>query len=75
MSRSASGNERILIVNVFDALTSVRPHKKAWTIKVSVAMIKENSGKHFDPSLFELFVQELPGIVAIRKRFSEKSET
>lgn len=59
------------LADVFDALTSVRPYKKAWTIEAAVEYIEENSGKHFDPELVALFPRELPGIVAIRERFAE----
>jgi putative two-component system response regulator len=59
------------LADVFDALTSERPYKKAWTVEAAVDMIKENSGKHFDPALVEIFLRELPGIMEIRERFSE----
>ena len=59
------------LADVFDALTSVRPYKKAWTIEAAVGYIAENSGKHFDPELVAVFPRELPGIVAIRERFAE----
>jgi len=36
-----------------------------------VDLIKENSGKHFDPNLVGVFLQEPPGIVEIRERFAE----
>ena len=62
------------LADVFDALTSVRPYKKAWTVDAAVDLIKENSGRHFDPALVEAFVQELPGIVAIRERFAEPGQ-
>ena len=41
------------VADVFDALTSVRPYKKAWTVETAVDLIRENSGKHFDPALVE----------------------
>ncbi len=59
------------LADVFDALTSVRPYKKAWTIEAAVAMIKENSGRHFDPELVEVFMRELPEILKILERFDE----
>jgi putative two-component system response regulator len=59
------------LADVFDALTSVRPYKKAWTVEAAVDLIKDNKGRHFDPTLVEVFLQELPGIVAIRERFAE----
>lgn len=59
------------LADVFDALTSERPYKKAWKVEDTVELIKENSGKHFDPQLVEVFLQELPEILLIRERFSE----
>jgi putative two-component system response regulator len=62
------------LADVFDALTSVRPYKKAWTVEAAVEYIKENSGKHFDPALVATFLQELPGIKRICERFAETDE-
>lgn len=59
------------LADVFDALTSVRPYKKAWTVEAAVEMIKENRGTHFDPKLVDVFLQNLPEILKIRKRFTE----
>ena len=59
------------LADVFDALTSERPYKKAWTTEAAVELIKENSGKQFDPDLVNVFLQQLPDIAAICKRFSE----
>ncbi|WP_231613448.1 HD domain-containing phosphohydrolase [Halomonas sp. BC04] len=62
------------LADVFDALTSVRPYKQAWTVEAAVELIKENSGKHFDPALVEVFLHTLPEIVAIRAHFAEPRE-
>jgi putative two-component system response regulator len=62
------------LADVFDALTSVRPYKQAWTVEAAVGLIKDNNGKHFDPALVEVFLQELPAIVAIRQRFAEPGD-
>ena len=43
------------IVDVFDALTSERPYKKAFSYEESVGILKEGSGKHFDPKILEVF--------------------
>lgn len=59
------------IVDVFDALTSIRPYKKAWPVEEAVEDIRENSGTHFDPSLVNHFMTILPGILKIKERFSE----
>jgi putative nucleotidyltransferase with HDIG domain len=44
------------IVDVWDALSSDRPYRKAWTKKKTVEHIKAGSGTHFDPKLVELFL-------------------
>jgi putative two-component system response regulator len=59
------------IVDVFDALTSKRPYKKAWPIEEALADMREQSGRHFDPELVEHFLTILPGVFKIGKCFSE----
>ena len=50
---------RILaIADVFDALASTRAYKDAWADEKIVDYLKEQSGKHFDPDLIELFVKK-----------------
>jgi putative two-component system response regulator len=46
----------VAIADVFDALTSERPYKPAWTVERAVAEIQAQSGRHFDPRLVEAFV-------------------
>ncbi|QWF71936.1 HD-GYP domain-containing protein [Methylomonas paludis] len=49
-------NARIFaIVDVFDALTSVRPYKSAWSINEALTHLQAYSGSHFDPQLLALF--------------------
>ncbi|MCL4270237.1 MAG: GAF domain-containing protein [Anaerolineales bacterium] len=45
------------IVDVWDALTSPRPYRKAWTKKRAMAYIKAQSGKHFDPQIVDVFLR------------------
>lgn len=54
------------LCDVFDALTSERPYKDAWPIQEAMAFIKEQSGKHFDPKLVELFEEILDEVLAFR---------
>lgn len=61
----------VAICDVFDALTSVRPYKVAWTVENAIAFLKENAGSHFDPNLVGLFVKILPEIEDIRARFAD----
>ena len=59
------------IADVFDALTSVRPYKKAWPIEDAVTWIQREAGRSFDPELVQQFVTLLPKIVAIREQYSD----
>ncbi len=61
------------IADVFDALTSVRPYKKAWSIEDSVAEIRKGKGVLFDPTLVDVFMGVLDEIVSIKKKFKEPS--
>ncbi|TKB48385.1 two-component system response regulator [Ferrimonas sediminicola] len=60
----------VAIADVFDALTSERPYKPAWSVEESVAFIDSHSGVHFDPELVEIFHQCLPKMLEIRAQFS-----
>ena len=44
------------VVDVWDALTSDRPYRKAWTSKKALNYIKDNNGKQFDPKIVEIFL-------------------
>ena len=62
------------VADVFDALTSARPYKKAWAIDDAVKFMNEQSGSHFDPALIEHFNHLLPEILKIKADFSEPEE-
>ena len=47
------------VVDVFDALTSDRPYRRAWTREKALEYIKAQSGKHFDPVVVDVFVKKL----------------
>lgn len=59
------------VADVFDALTSDRPYKKAWPVEKAVDLIREESGQHFDPKLVELFLENLAEINEIREKYKE----
>lgn len=70
----AQAGRIVAVADVFDALTSVRPYKKAWPIADAVAYINENSGKHFDPEVVTHFMLLLQEIIAITELHSEPKE-
>jgi HD-GYP domain-containing protein (c-di-GMP phosphodiesterase class II) len=47
------------VVDVFDALTSDRPYRKAWEKEDALAYIREQSGRHFFPESAKAFLELL----------------
>jgi len=47
--------------DVYDAMTSDRPYRAAWTKERTLAFIRSESGTHFDPSLVDLFIRVVGG--------------
>ena len=60
------------IADVFDALTSVRSYKKAWSEEEAIDFLRQQKEKHFDPVLVDLFIEQMPAIRAIRLRWAEQ---
>lgn len=61
----------VAVVDVFDALTSHRPYKKAWSFDDALNLLKEESGKHFDPNIVNLFIENIEEIKEIYNSFGE----
>lgn len=61
----------VAIADVFDALTSVRPYKKAWSFDEAINYLKQNSGIHFDPELIDLFTADLHEVHAIHTQYQD----
>lgn len=45
------------IIDVYDALTSVRPYKAAWTQEKALQELRANAGQHFDPQYVDAFLR------------------
>lgn len=60
------------LADVFDALTSERPYKKAWSVEKALNFIRSESGKHFEPRLVELLEEKLPKVIEIKMKYAEK---
>ena len=46
----------VAVADVYDALTSARPYKKAWNSEEAFAFLRQQRGKHFDPHLVDAFI-------------------
>lgn len=47
------------VIDVFDALTSDRPYRRAWSRSDALSYLREQSGSHFDPQILSIFLDEI----------------
>lgn len=59
------------IADVFDALGSDRCYKKAWPLEDIIELLKRERGKHFDPKLVDLFLNNLDDVLEIRDLYPD----
>ena len=57
----------VAVADVYDALTSVRPYKKAWKSVDAREYIKSQRGKHFDPRMVDAFTGVSERILEVQR--------
>jgi len=62
------------VADVFDALGSDRVYKKAWEDEKIFELLREQSGRHFDPRLITIFFEHFEEIDAIRNTYQDNAE-
>ncbi len=62
----------VAIADVFDALSSDRPYKSAWPLEKTLALLKDEAGRHFDPDYIEAFLSILPELLEIQSEWKEE---
>jgi len=65
----------VAIADVFDALTSERPYKRAWSVDSAVDLITQESGEHFDPDLVICFLNILPRVLRVKEDYKDSLDT
>jgi len=60
----------VAIADVFDALTSRRPYKEAWSIDEAIQFIQNEAGKQFDPDLVKMLLGVRPRFEKIHREYS-----
>jgi len=61
------------VADVFDALTSNRPYRKALSNEKAIEIIKEGRGKHFDPHVIDVFFENLDEVLSIQSMLTGTS--
>ena len=59
------------VADVFDALTTARPYKEAWSTDRAFAYLQEQAGKQFDPACVEAFVGAREKVLAVMAAFPD----
>ncbi len=65
----------VAVADVFDALTSERPYKKAWPLEDARRLLEEGRGKHFDPVCVDTFINCWEQVMAVRGKFRDEGES
>ena len=65
----------VSIADVFDALSSERVYKKAFSVKKTLEIMQEGSGTHFDTVLLDLLINNLNQFLTIKEAFPDEEET
>ena len=63
----------VAVADVYDALTSERPYKKAWSNQEALEYIYSNKGTHFDPGCVESFMMQFSKISLIQQQLQDAS--
>ncbi|PJA32650.1 MAG: two-component system response regulator [Zetaproteobacteria bacterium CG_4_9_14_3_um_filter_53_7] len=61
----------VAVADVFDALTSERPYKKAWPLQEALDLLRRESGEHFDPQCVDAFLTSLDEVQEIMVQYHE----
>lgn len=62
----------VAVADVFDALTSERPYKRAWPMEQAISLLRIGRGTHFDPDCIDAFLRAWKDVVEIHKRFQDR---
>ena len=65
----------VAVADVFDALTSARPYKKAWDLDRACDLLRSSSGNHFDPMCIEAFFDVWGEVLTVKERYHDTSDT
>jgi two-component system response regulator RpfG len=64
----------VAVVDIFDALMSVRSYKPAWPLPSVLEALQKSSGKRLDPDCLHAFMSVLDGALALREQLGDGAE-
>jgi two-component system response regulator RpfG len=63
----------VAVADVFDALTSERPYKRAWSAERAFEELRAQRGRHLDPELVDAFLGRQDEVLAVLARLRDAS--
>ena len=61
----------VAVADVFDALTSVRSYKKAWSNEEAISTLRELAGETLDQDCVDALIQNMDKVIEIQEQFSQ----
>ncbi|MFP8966284.1 DUF3369 domain-containing protein [Pokkaliibacter sp. CJK22405] len=65
----------VALADVFDAVCSPRCYKEPWSLEKTLAHIESEKGKHFDPELVAVFMQQIDALEAVRLHYLDEESS
>lgn len=62
----------VALADVFDALSSARVYKEAWSEEQVFDTLRKDAGTHFDPKLVDIFFKKIETIKSIQQRYQDE---
>ena len=62
----------VAVADVFDALTSERPYKAAWSVEDAARWMQEAATGHFDPACVDAFFTDFDNVLQIKAKFADE---
>lgn len=64
----------VAVADVFDALTTVRPYKTAWTLDKAIEYLRQGRGTHFDPHCIDAFLGGIEDVHQIMREYQDDED-
>jgi putative two-component system response regulator len=61
----------VAVADVFDALSSARPYKRAWSLAEAANQLRAGRGGHFDPRCVDAFLEAWPEVLEISAKYKD----
>ena len=59
----------VALADIFDALSTARSYKEAWSMEKIIDIIKDGNGKHFDPAIVNVFFEHMDEFLKIKEKY------